>query len=696
MNELLWPAARVGEALQALVAHALVRAALPLMATPGAETITNPDALHNWLTSAAQSLGTEAQPTELPYTDLDRGLRAAGPALIRVSPPTGPHFLALLPGKRLCVLGPDLKPHRISPSKIRSLLCGDRESSVASEIQQLLDGAQIPPAAQPRAREALLRERLSGTRIGGIWLLKLPPSTDFWTQLRRTGVVRRLSVLAAAHTVQYGLWILAWWVVGSNVLSRRTDRSWIIVWALLLLTLVPFRVLITWLQGSVAIRAGAELKQRLFFGALKLEPDEIRHQGAGQLLGRVLESEAVESLALSGGFLAFVAIFELIISVFVVAAGAGGLLEAGLLVGWIALADVIGVRYLRRNNSWTDVRLEMTHDLIESLVGHRTRLAQLARDQWHQGEDEALESYLKTSKVMDDSTAALLALVPRGWLVIGLLGLTPAFVHGAAPASMAIGVGGLLLAYRAMKRRTSGAWQLAGAWVAWQRASVLFHAARRAEVSGSLEASANRPGGGIDAEDLVFRYSGKTPQLLRGCSLHVAPGERVVLEGASGGGKSTLVALMAGLREPESGQVLVHGLSRHKLGDTAWRRHIAAAPQFHENHVLAETFAFNLLMGRHKTPGPRDVPEAVAICRELGLGDLIERMPAGLSQMVGETGWQLSHGERSRLFIARALLQDADLVILDESFAALDPVNLRHALACVVKRARSLLVISHR
>ena len=69
----------------------------------------------------------------------------------------------------------------------------------------------------------------------------------------------------------------------------------------------------------------------------------------------------------------------------------------------------------------------------------------------------------------------------------------------------------------------------------------------------------------------------------------------------------------------------------------------------------------------------------------------MERMPAGLLQMVGETGWQLSHGERSRLYIARALLQDAELVVLDESFAALDPENLQHALACVVK-ARAIAV----
>ena len=77
------------------------------------------------------------------------------------------------------------------------------------------------------------------------------------------------------------------------------------------------------------------------------------------------------------------------------------------------------------------------------------------------------------------------------------------------------------------------------------------------------------------------------------------------------------------------------------------------------------------------------------------MGDLLDRMPAGLLQMVGEMGWQLSHGERSRLYIARALLQSADLVILDESFAALDPETLCQALRCVLRRAATLLVIAH-
>jgi ABC-type transport system involved in cytochrome bd biosynthesis fused ATPase/permease subunit len=96
-------------------------------------------------------------------------------------------------------------------------------------------------------------------------------------------------------------------------------------------------------------------------------------------------------------------------------------------------------------------------------------------------------------------------------------------------------------------------------------------------------------------------------------------------------------------------------------------------------------------MGRRWPPTPQDLAEAASLCQELGLGALLEQMPAGLQQMVGETGWQLSHGERSRVFIARTLLQGAELILLDESFAALDPTNLQHALACVLRRAPTLL-----
>jgi ABC-type bacteriocin/lantibiotic exporter with double-glycine peptidase domain len=168
-----------------------------------------------------------------------------------------------------------------------------------------------------------------------------------------------------------------------------------------------------------------------------------------------------------------------------------------------------------------------------------------------------------------------------------------------------------------------------------------------------------------------------------------------LLEGPSGGGKSTLATLLLGLRLPESGLVLLGGLDRHTLGAAGWRQRVVAAPQFHDNHVLTGTFAFNLLLGRRWPPHPEDMAQADALCRALGLGALLDRMPAGLLQMVGETGWQLSQGERSRLYIARTLLQGADCLLLDESFAALDPETLHQALQCVLERAPTLLVIAH-
>ena len=195
--------------------------------------------------------------------------------------------------------------------------------------------------------------------------------------------------------------------------------------------------------------------------------------------------------------------------------------------------------------------------------------------------------------------------------------------------------------------------------------------------------------------DIAFRHRGRAVPVLDGLDLTVAPGERLLLEGTSGGGKSTLASILAALRAPERGLVLLGGLDRASIGDDGWRRHVVNAPQFHENYIFAETLAFNVLLGRAGPPRLADLQEAETICRELGLGPLLERMPAGMMQMVGDMGWQLSHGERSRVYLARALLQHVDLVVLDESFAALDPETLGDVLKVVDRRAGTLLVIAH-
>jgi ATP-binding cassette subfamily B protein len=200
----------------------------------------------------------------------------------------------------------------------------------------------------------------------------------------------------------------------------------------------------------------------------------------------------------------------------------------------------------------------------------------------------------------------------------------------------------------------------------------------------------------LEARSLAFGHARRERPVLRSCDLRVAPGDRVLLTGPSGAGKSTLASILAGLRTPRSGLLLLSGLDPSAFPEDAWRRRVVLVPQFHENHVLAGTLAFNLLLGRSWPPAPQDLADAEATCRGLGLQPLLDRMPAGLQQTVGETGWQLSHGERTRLYLARALLQRPDVVLLDESFAAIDPLTLEGVVRFVAERAPALVVMEHR
>ena len=114
----------------------------------------------------------------------------------------------------------------------------------------------------------------------------------------------------------------------------------------------------------------------------------------------------------------------------------------------------------------------------------------------------------------------------------------------------------------------------------------------------------------LEAQALIFRHRTRSAPVLQDCSLHIRAGDRLLLEGPSGGGKSTLVSLLTGLRQPESGLLLCGGLDQHTLGAAGWRQRVVAAPQFHDNHIFAATLAFNLLLGRRWPPQPEDVVAA--------------------------------------------------------------------------------------
>lgn len=694
-----WPVARLGEGLEELARRAGLG---PVAGEPLSAPAATED-LPAWIEWAGRALGIEAEPVETTIAEFDAFAAAAGPAVLRIDAPAGPCFLLLLRATRgtLRLLGPDLREHRCPTMELRDEVCRRHEDPLREELDRVLALADLPRERWARVRSALLAERLAGQPLGACWMLRLAPTTGFWRQLAQARLPHRLGGVLAVFGLVYLLEILGWGLIGNAALSGRLDLGWMSAWILLVLTLVPLGLLGGWLNSTFALDAGRILKRRLLAGALRMDVDGVRHQGAGQMLSRVMESQALEALALNGGLSVLVALVELVLAAWVLWIGAGGGLHVLCLAGWLAATLWLTRRYVVRMRTWTLLRLDMTHALIERMVGHRTLLAQEWPHRRDAREDRLVQSYLQVSRRMDVAGVTLFAGVPGGWGLIGLAALAPAFVSGSAgPASIAIAFGGLLLATRAFGGLAGGVTALAGALIAWDQAGPLFRAGAGAQTQAPFLPSAGRDDGAraqarvVDASHLVFRHDRQGEPVLKGVDLAIARGERVLLEGPSGGGKSSLASLLVGLRAPDSGLLLLDGLDRHTLG-ADWQRIATQAPQFHDNHVLGGTLGFNLLMGRQWPAAEDELQEAKQLCEELGLGELIARMPSGMMQMVGETGWQLSHGERSRLFLARALLQRSQLTILDESFAALDPETLERCLGCVFRRARTLLVIAH-
>ena len=701
IEHLVWPSYRLGECLQELAQRSeLLNEKGKNANIPQNFMGDDPMEIGRWLIWASSQLGLETEQIEISLAECPILMNKVGPALLQVN--NG--FLVLLPAASglIRLLSESLQVQTYPASEFSAWLALPFQQPILDEIAQTLELTQVPKQRRYKVQTILLNERLATQKISTFWLLRLPPNRNFWQQLVHAGLPNKLLAILFVSSFVYILETSSWALIGHGVLNGRFDWGWFSAWLLLIFSMLPFQLFNNWLDSSFALELGRIMKKRLMAGALQSDLQSVKSQGVGQLMSRVMDSQALESLAMNGGFSVIITSIELIFSVVILSIGAGGRLPVGALIFWLILTVSLCWRYYRQLRLWTAMRLDMTHDLIESMIGHRTRLAQESEQKRQSQEDQTLFDYLTFSESMDSSLIPIAGGLSRGWLLIGIASLAPAFIAGThSQAEMAISLGGILLANRALGGLAGGLSALGRAAIAWSQVSAIFKSADQKLSADShfldskqnLNANADN-GCLIDASDLVFRYQDQGDPVLRGVNLSINQGEKILLEGSSGGGKSTLASLLVGLRKPNSGLLLLKGLDRHTLGDS-WHHLATEAPQFHENHILTGTLAFNLLMGRNWPATVNDLKEAEQLCHELGLSDLLAKMPAGLLQRVGETGWQLSHGEKSRIFLARALLQNASLTVLDESFAALDPKTLEQCLACAFMRAETLLVIAH-
>ncbi len=194
----------------------------------------------------------------------------------------------------------------------------------------------------------------------------------------------------------------------------------------------------------------------------------------------------------------------------------------------------------------------------------------------------------------------------------------------------------------------------------------------------------------IRVAHVSFRY-GDGPRVLDDVNLHIAPGEKVALVGASGGGKTTLVQILLGLYLPERGQVYFAGVPVDEIGLDTVRDHVSTVLQ--HPALFNDTVRSNLTLGR---PLADDVLwHALGVAQ---LTDVVRALPDGLDTLIGRDGIRLSGGQRQRLAIARMVLGDPKVVILDEATSALDTTTEQHlhdALRAFL-RDRTTLIIAHR
>ncbi len=698
-----WTIAQLGEALEQTSRHGQWFRQPQQAPRAPADLQNDAEALNRWVMLAAATLGMEAEPVMASFADLAQMVERAAPALLQLPArenETDARFIALVGGgSKPAVLGADLRVYHFDAHLLIHALTRDQIAPYLPTVDALLDAADVPQKRRAHARRTIIEQQMGSYPRPYGWLLRLSPASQVIEQVQAQRLWLPLGQLVLIQLVQLALLVGAWALIGGATFGGQNSALWLPVWALILFTGIPVQLAMGSAQNRFATGLGTLFRQRLLFGTLHLKPDEIRVQGMGQFLERVMMADQVEMLAIGGGLTALLAVFQLFAAMGALALGAGGIAQAATLGVFVLIMGAVGWYYTHANHRWVSTYRQMTNDLVERMVGHRTRLAQQDPAEWHEPEDAEMERYLTLSGQFDRA-GVLIEAMPRLWIVVGIAGLIPAFLAGElAVSALAISLGGILLASNALTTIAEGLNSVVNMSLAWNQVGPLFNAASRyqAPPPAALQIT-NAPATAspiLRARELVFRYRPHSHPILDEINLDIFSGERILLEGPSGGGKTTLAAVLAGLRDTESGLMLLDGLDRRMVENEETPRRIAMAPQFHENHIFTATFGFNLLMGRRWPPEPQDIAEAEALCDELGLRDLLNQMPSGMQQMVGESGWQLSHGEASRVFIARALLQRAAMVIMDESFGALDPENLERALRCALGRAQTLVVIAH-
>ncbi|WP_376690467.1 thiol reductant ABC exporter subunit CydC [Wenzhouxiangella sp. EGI_FJ10409] len=441
----------------------------------------------------------------------------------------------------------------------------------------------------------------------------------------------------------------------------------------------------------------AAIRLRLLERLLGLDELQLRRLQRGDTLDRFTRD--VESLdhlysGVAGPILtAALATLGSALAVFLLASTPAALVIAGLGLAGTAVAASLGRAGRAPGRARSRSEPALRRHCVESLEGLKSLVAE-RRVSDRRATLERLSTrqigFQLTLDRIDALGRGLITLAGLGavWLMLylGLLGVSRGQFSGPVAVMAVIVTLGLIEVWQALP----SAWrQLTRTRLAAERVGEL--AARRPLLAATGEAVPRRDGGAWSIENLRFGWPENPRPVVQGLDLEIARGERLLITGASGCGKTTLALLLMRQVEPDAGHIRLDGLDLRDIQPDALRRHIGYLPQ--QPVLFADTLAANLRVAAPGA-GPAELERAL---RAAGLGDWFETLEEGLDTWLDEAGASLSSGELRRVGLARLMLVDPPLVILDEPTTGLDRQTAAELSSSLERwlQGRTVVMISH-
>jgi ATP-binding cassette, subfamily C, bacterial CydC len=450
---------------------------------------------------------------------------------------------------------------------------------------------------------------------------------------------------------------------------------------------------------DVAFRALTRARVRVYQGLERLAPPQLDTDRRGDLLTRLVSDvDSLQNLHLRGLTPPLVAICAGTAAVGATAAflpEAALVLALGLLLGGVVVPATSTMLARRASRRRAGARGELASELVESLAGSDELVA------FGQESDRLRRLHAADRKLVRISRRAALAdgtgdglrLLVVGATVVAVLAVSVSAHTGGDLNRVLIAMLALLAlaSFEAVQPLPEAVREL-GATVAAGRRILDLTDREPSICDPALPLTPPTPPFTVALENVRVRYAPRERPALDGFSMRLDPGKRVVLLGPSGAGKSTVVNLLLRFVDPERGRVTIDGEDIRSFRQADVRRLIAVATQ--DAYLFSASIRDNVRLGR---PDATDAGVERAL-RSVRIWDWVESLPDGLDTLVGEQGRELSGGQRQRIVLARALLMQAPILVLDEPTAHLDPTTAAQMIEDVFAAAgdRTVLLITHR